>query len=410
MRVLIISQYFWPENFSINSVAESLSKKVTDLEVLTGKPNYPKGKIFHGYRALGSQREVYEGITINRIPLLARGDSNWRLALNYISFVVSGILFAPWLLRRKKFDVIFVYAPSPVLQAIPAIFVAWLKRCPLALWVQDLWPESLSATGHVQNRTILWLVGLVVRYIYRHTDLILIQSKAFEAPVRKLAPVALIRYQPNSVDAVFSTASENPISVPAVDGLDAGFCVMFAGNIGKAQGVSIIVETALLLKKHSEIHFVVLGDGSERERMLSEAQQKDLTNLHLPGSFPVASMPGFMDKASALLVTLVDKDIFATTVPNKVQAYLAAGRPILASMNGEGARLIEESGAGFASSAEDARALADNILKLYRLAADDRQKMGNNGREYYQKHFDHDLLIDQLIGYLQTVSTDGEVD
>ena len=408
MRILIVSQYFWPENFTINTVTRSLLEKGIDLEVLTGKPNYPQGNIFPRYRAWGCQRERYEGIAINRIPLLARGNSRWRLALNYISFILSGLLFAPWMLRRKKYDVIFIYAPSPILQALPAIFVGRLKHCPVVLWVQDLWPESLSATGHVQNRWVLKLVELVVRFIYRHTDMILIQSKAFELPIRRLASATPIRHQANSVDAAFSGPPECAIPVPVVDGLDSGFSVMFAGNIGKAQGVGIIVDVSLLLKEYCDIHFVVLGDGSDREWMLNQAQQKGLNNLHLPGSFPVESMPGFMAKASALLVTLVDKEIFAATVPNKVQAYLAAGRPILASLNGEGARLVNQAGAGLTSPAEDAKALADIILQLYRLSPDERRKMGDNGHRFYQKHFDHDFLIDQLIKHLQLVSVSGE--
>ena len=402
MRVLIVSQYFWPEGFRINEVAKSLQDNGIEVEVLTGKPNYPRGEIFAGYRALGCQRDTYQGININRIPLLARGGGGWRLALNYLSFVVSGLIFAPWMLRRKKFDVIFIYAPSPILQALPAIFLGWLKGCPVVLWVQDLWPESLSATGHVQNQTVLKLVELVVRFIYRHTDLLLVQSRAFEEPVRALASDTPVVYYPNSVDAGFAVPTTD--AVPDVAGLEGGFSVMFAGNIGAAQAVGVIVEAASLLKDYSDIHFVVLGDGSSRAWMMNEVQQRGLSNLHLPGRFPVETMPGFMQKASVLLVTLADQPIFAATVPNKVQAYMAAGRPIIACLNGEGARLVVEAGAGLATPAEDAGALADTILRLYRLSPGKLNKMGGNGRRYYQEHFDHDRLIDQLIVLLRDVS------
>jgi glycosyltransferase involved in cell wall biosynthesis len=140
--------------------------------------------------------------------------------------------------------------------------------------------------------------------------------------------------------------------------------------------------------------------------MLKQIRQRGLTNLHLPGRFPVETMPGFMQKASALLVTLADRPIFAATVPNKVQAYLAAGRPIIACLNGEGARLVAEAAAGLASPAEDAKALAETILRLYRLPAGEREKMGENGRRYYQAHFDHNHLVDELIGHLQAVAQD----
>jgi len=402
LRVLIVSQYFWPENFRINDVAKTLLEKGIEVEVLTGKPNYPRGEVFEGYKAWGRQQESYQGININRIPLRARGRGGWRLALNYFSFVVSGLLFAPWMLRNKKFDVIFIYAPSPILQAIPAIFIGWIKGCPTVLWVQDLWPESLSATGHVKNYAVLKLVEQMVRFIYRHTDLILISSQAFKTPVRKLASKTPIMYFPNSVDDTFAM----PITVesPPIDGLGKGFSIIFAGNIGAAQAVGVIVKAAVLLSKYRDIHFIVLGDGSSREWMLKEARLHGLTNLHLPGRFPVEMMPGFMQKASALLVTLADQPIFAITVPNKVQAYMAAGRPIIACMNGEGARLVVEAGAGLATPAEDSMELAKTILHLYGQSTDELERMGNNGRRYYKEHFDHDRLINQLIGYLEAAS------
>ena len=408
MRTLIVSQYFWPESFRINDVAKTLVEKGIEVEVLTCKPNYPSGKTLLGYPAWNCQQEIHEGAQIHRIPFFPRGNSAWCLGLNYLSFIVSGVFFAPWLLRKKKFDVIFVYAPSPILQAIPAIFLGWLKGCPVVLWVQDLWPESLSATGYVKNRVLLKLVELVVRFIYRHVDLLLVQSRAFEAPVRTLAAGTPIEYYPNSVADAFTMAITN--EVPIIPSLGEGFTVMFAGNIGMAQAVGVIVEAASLLKNYRDIHFIVLGDGSSRQWMLKEAEKRALKNLHLPGRFPIETMPGFMQKASALLVTLTDQPIFAATVPNKVQAYLAAGKPIIACLNGEGARLVVEAGAGLATPAEDAKALAETILQLYSLTPVERKNMGENGRQYFQKHFNHDHLVDQLIGHLQSVSqSDKEI-
>lgn len=246
----------------------------------------------------------------------------------------------------------------------------------------------------------------IVRFIYSHADLLLVQSKAFEKPIRELASDTPIYYYPNSVDDTFAVpAKKEP---PVVAGLEDGFSVMFAGNIGAAQGVGVIVAAASLLKEYTDINFIVLGDGSCREEMLKEARQRGLTNLHLPGRFPAETMPGFMQKASALLVTLTDQPIFAATVPNKVQAYLAAGRPIIACLNGEGARLVVEAGAGLATPAEDARGLANTIMHLYRLPLSEREQMGKNGRRYYQEHFDHDRLVDQLIGHFQSVVHSGK--
>lgn len=395
MRILIVSQYFWPENFRINDVAKTLAEKGVHVEVLTGKPNYPGGSIFPGYRVCGLQSEAYEGLTVHRIPLFPRGRGGWRLAFNYLSFVLSGLLFAPNLLRGRSFDAIFVFAPSPILQAIPAIFLGWVKRCPVALWVQDLWPDSLSATGHVDNPLVIGLMRGVVRVIYRYADLLLVQSKAFIQPVREFAGETPIVYYPNSVDSSFSELANN--DVPNIAGLSDGFSVVFAGNIGAAQAVDVILEAATILREFENIHFLVLGEGSRREHMLQEAMRLGLRNLHLPGRFPLEAMPGILQKASALLVTLTDQPIFAATVPSKVQAYMAAGRPIIACLNGEGARLVLEAEAGLSAPAGDSKALAAAILELYRKTPDEQKRLGENGRQYFLKHFNHEELVDELI-------------
>ena len=225
-------------------------------------------------------------------------------------------------------------------------------------------------------------------------------------PVSALASGTPVKYYPNSVDESFSAPTT--AAVPDVPGLGRGFSVMFAGNIGAAQAVEVIVEAATLLKEYADIQFVILGDGSRREWMLQEAKNRGLTNLHLPGRFPVEKMPGFMHKASVLLVTLADMPIFAATVPNKVQAYMAAGRPIIACLRGEGARLVIEARAGLAVPAEDAHALADAVLRLHSMSITERDEMGRQGRAYFQAHFNHERLVEQLIDHLRDVSQERE--
>jgi glycosyltransferase involved in cell wall biosynthesis len=246
------------------------------------------------------------------------------------------------------------------------------------------------------------MVRAVVRWIYRNTSILLIQSRAFEGAVRSLAGTKPIVYYPNSVDDIFAEPTRE--AAPAIEGMGQGFTVMFAGNIGKAQGVDVIVGAAAILREYSDIHFVILGDGSSRPDMLQTAMEHRLVNLHLPGRFPLETMPAFMQSASALLVTLTDQPIFTVTVPNKVQAYMAAGRPIIACLNGEGARIVSEAKAGLAVPAENAKALAQAILQLYEMPECARAEMGNNGRNYYQEHFNHDVLVDQLIELLASVA------
>lgn len=410
MKVLVVSQYFWPEGFRINEVVQSLVERGVEVDVLTGKPNYPEGKIFDGYRAAGCQVEPWCGATLYRVPLFPRGArSAWRLATNYLSFIGSGVFFGPWLLRKKKYDVVFVYGLSPILLAIPAVFIAWLKRRKLIVWVQDLWPQSLSATGYVNRGWVLKVVELLVRWIYRHTDLLLVQSRAFIAPVAALAPGKAVAYYPNSVDSSFSRPPSPDIHLPDIPALEEGFSVVFAGNVGAGQAVEVMVEAATILKDVPDIRFVVIGQGSRWEWMQEQVAVRGLSNLHLPGRFPVNTMPGFMHKAGALLVSLSDQPIFALTVPNKVQAYMAVGRPILACLNGEGARIVSEAHAGLSVPAEDAGSLAEAVLKLYHMPVEERIAMGANGRRYFLEHFDHHRLVDQLVEHLKDMVSEPEV-
>jgi len=404
LKILVLSQYFWPENFRINDLVCSLAEQGHAVDILTGKPNYPDGAIFPGYRAFGCAVEDWRGLKIYRVPILPRGQrSGIRLALNYLSFIVSGLVFAPWLLRKKPYDVILVYAPSPIFQSLPASFLGWVKHCPVAVWVQDLWPESAQATGYVNSPRALKAIAAMVRFVYRHTDLLLVQSRAFEAPVAALADGTPIVYYPNSVEPAFYEPPEVPL--PAIPGLEQPFSLLFAGNVGAGQAVQVIVEAARLLRDHPDIHFVVLGTGSRWDWLREQVEALGLTNLHLAGRHPVETMPGLMRKASALLVTLADQPIFAATIPSKVQAYMAVGRPILACLNGEGARLVGEAGAGLAVPAEDAVALADAVLRLYRMSAEERDAMGRNGRAYYKQHFDHERLVQELSDHLRALTS-----
>lgn len=400
MKLLAMSQYFWPESFSINEVVRSLKARGVDVTFLTGKPNYPDGEIFKGYSACGCLREDWRGIRVLRVPLVPRGrNSALGLAANYLSFIISVMIFGPWLLRKERPDAIFVYCPSPLLQALSALLLGRIKAVPVIVWVQDLWPESLESTGYVKNRLVLRLVRKLVEFIYRNSDHILISSRSFAAPISAMAPSAKISYFPNSIDASFCEPDSAPqTSMPA---LEEGFCVVFAGNIGAAQAMEVIVGAAEQLSSIPRIRFVIIGSGSRLEWMRGQVLDKGLANVYLVGRYPGEAMPYLLSKAAVLLVTLADQPIFAATVPNKVQAYLAVGRPVIGCLNGEGARLIEEAGAGLTVPAEDAFGLARAILTLYRMAPEARKKMGDNGRLFYRQNFDHEQLVDRLVGFFQ---------
>lgn len=409
MRLLVVSQYFWPEDFRINEVVRSLKARGVEVTLLTGKPNYPDGDVFQGYQAWGCQKEDWQGIPVFRVPLVSRGkNSAGRLAANYLSFILSGMLFGPWLLRHERPDAILVYCLSPLLQALPALLLGRIKSVPVILWVQDLWPESLESTGYVRSKLVLHLVRKLVRFIYRNADHILVSSRPFAAPISAMTPGAKISYYPNSVGTSFCEPDSAP-QTPMPE-LDDGFCVVFAGNIGVAQAIDVTIGAAEHLTDVPEIKFVIFGSGSRLEWMRRRVLDKGLANVHLVGRYPGEAMPYLLSKAAILLVTLADQPIFAATVPNKVQAYLAVGRPIVGCLNGEGARMIEEAGAGLTVPAEDAPGLARAVLALYRMTPEVREKMGESGRFYYRQNFDHEDLVDRLVGYIQDTVKEHRID
>ena len=410
MRVLIWTQYFWPENFHINEVARSLQAQGVEVTVLTGKPNYPEGKIFDGYKAAGIQKDEYSGFDVIRIPLRQRGkNSGIGLALNYLSFIVSGYLFAPYALRGREFDVVFVYAPSPLLQALPAIYVAWLKRAPLVLWVQDIWPDALVNTGFIKNDWILRIVGLGVRYIYRFSDTILIQSEAFRPSVEKWTSKRdNIWYFPNSAeDMTFELSTESQCSRVA-NAVAQGFSVVFAGNIGTAQSCETIIATAKMLQGVENIKFYLIGNGSMADTIAKSIEAEGLDNVVMTGQVPAEAMSLIYASASVLLLTLRDESALSVTIPSKLQSYLAAGKPIIASCNGEPAKVVNNANGGIACPAGDANALAEAVLKLYKMPTEERARIGKNGQEYFETHYRLQNRVKELVSILKNCKTEFE--
>jgi len=407
VKILIVTQYFWPESFRINDVALGLRERGHEVTVYTGKPNYPEGRFFPGYGFFGRSREDYHGVRVIRAPLIPRGNGGpVGLVINYLSFALLASLVAPFRCTGA-YDIIFVYEPSPVTVGLPALVLKWIKRAPILFWVQDLWPESLSATGAVRARWILGLVDRVIRFIYRHCDLILVQSQAFTPYVQAQGvPGNKIRYYPNSAEALYQPVTVEPQAAERRL-LPQGFRVMFAGNIGAAQDFETIISAAERLRDTSDIHWVIIGDGRLYDWVEQEVERRGLRGtVHLLGRHPVESMPRFFALADAMLVTLKDEPVFALTIPTKIQSYLACGRPVIAALEGEGAKVIRESGAGVAVKAGDAAALADAILKVYRTPAAEREAMGQRGRDYFRQHFERSLLLGRVEEWAQELGAE----
>lgn len=397
MKILIVSQYFWPENFRVNDLSIGLARRGHRVSVLTGIPNYPNGEFYPGYNFFKNIRQDYFGVKIIRVPLVPRGKSgNLSLILNYLSFVIFGSFFAPFVCR-DDYDLIFVYGLSPIFMAIPAILLKKLHKKPLILYVLDLWPDSISAVEAIKSDFLLTITAKIVHYIYRQCDQILVSSPGFKERIKEVGiEESLVNYWPQWAEDIYQVVPAEK-KLPENQKLPSGFCIMFAGNIGAAQGFKTIIEAADKLKKYSFIHWIIIGDGRMKPWVEREIQLRKLGNIvHLLGKRPLETMPNYFVLADALLISLKRNPIFALTLPAKIQSYMASGRPILGCLDGEGSRIIKESGAGLSSPADDCDSLAKNVLKLYNLSNEERQEMGVRGRMYFEKHFTRDNLLSKF--------------
>lgn len=400
IRILIVTQYFWPENFKINDLAAELQARGHEITVLTGKPNYPSGRFYSGYSFWGKARENYKGCTVIRSPLIPRGNGGGvRLSANYLSFAFFSSVLAP-VLCRDKYDAVFVYEISPITVGFPAIVMKKLLRKPLYFWVQDLWPESLTATGAVNSRFILARVGAMVRYIYKQCDVILVQSERFRHSIENqgVSPDK-IRYLPNWAESYYRP--QNPAGIARDPAFPEGFTVLFAGNMGAAQDMPTILEAAERLQHIREIKWVLIGNGRMKDWVEREIADRGLSEaVYLLGNRPPETMPTFFALADALLVTLRKSDIFSLTVPSKLQTYLACGKPIISNVDGETNRILEQAGAGIGCSFGQPGELAAAVLKLFHMDVRERAEMGERGYRYYKQHFDRRVLIDRLEQWL----------
>jgi glycosyltransferase involved in cell wall biosynthesis len=409
VRLLVVTQYFWPETFRVNDLVEGLVARGHEVTVLTGRPNYPEGRIFAAYRRDPAAFSRFAGAEVLRVPLRPRGKGGLRLVLNYASFVFWGCLLGPWKLRGRRYDAIFFWETSPITSALPAILLRRLKRAPLAMWVLDLWPETLSAVGVVRSQSVLNMVGSLVAFIYRRCDLIFAQSRAFFANIEKWSgDTSRIRYLPGWAEPQFTADPASVSKAPEMDPFSEGFTVMFAGNIGDAQDFPEILAAFELLRHRPDIRLVILGDGRAAEQVRVEVGKRGLADtVIMLGKHPIERMPSFFRCADALLVSLKPEPIFAMTIPGKVQAYLAAGIPVLGMIDGEGARVIVESGAGLACNAGDGAGLARIVEQLADMSESQRREMGARGRDYGRREFDRDILIDRVAGWLEQMATDS---
>jgi colanic acid biosynthesis glycosyl transferase WcaI len=395
MKILIITPYFYPENFRINDFAFKMSKRGHSIAVLTGMPNYPEGKFFGKYRIL--KKETFNNVEIYRVPIIPRGNSNKiNLFINYLSFLISGIIFGPFLLRSFKPNLIFAINYTPPSASIIGYIMGKIYNAPLYLWIQDLWPESLTATNTIKSKFILNFVKKVMTFLYNSSSCILVQSRSFVEHIKnQTQDTNKIYYFPNWAEDSFNKStnlSKNKYSslIP-----DNKFIIMFAGNLGIAQSLETIIEAALLSKKHP-IHWVFLGDGRQINWLKDQVRINRLENVSILGRYPLDDMPLFFNLADAMLVTLKKDPLLNLTVPGKVQSYLKFGKPILSAIDGDGSLIISESNSGYNSPSEDGEMLSMNAIRISQLSDSELKDMSQNAKQFYSKNFESSYLFQKF--------------
>lgn len=405
MRLLVFSHYFWPENFRINELVAELTRRGHTVTVVTGKPNYPSGRMDPAFVADPAAFNTYEGVRVIRVPIIRRGTT-LRLMLNYASYAVSATAAVFTKLRRERFDAVLVYAPSPFTVGVPGTVYRWWRRRPVVFWVHDQWPETLKAVGAVTSERALRWVGKFVAFTFERCDLILAQSKGLIPVIRQYcAPTKRVEYLPNWAEARF----EGDAAAPAPEVPPAGpdtFTVMFAGNVGVSQDLPAVIAAAAELSDLPNVRWLIVGDGRGADEAKAEVARRGLerTVIFL-GRHAADRMPSFYAHADALLASLRAEPVFAMTVPGKVQSYLMAGVPVLAMLDGEGARVVEEAGGGFTGPAGDFAALARNVRRLAGMTDAERRAMGARGRAYAKREFDFNTVVERIEGWLAELAS-----
>lgn len=410
VKIAFLSQYFFPEQFSNNEIAKWLVAQGHEVDVVCCVPNYPAGVFFDGYSNRSRRFEIWEGIRIHRAWTKARGHGSLSLLANFLTYPIAA---ARTLARKVRggSDVSFVSMPSPLFQALAGIYLKYRFGVPTVYWVQDIWPESALLTLNLRNPIVVRPLEWICGWIYRRADLVLVQSEAFPPMIERFGvSPAKIRVFPNTAPDTYrpispdrnSKAGQMLAAVPS-----DSFRIFFAGNIGESQDFDTYIAAAERLKAEGRaVSWVIIGSGRDMERVQNEIARRDLNDVfHFLGRHPEEDMPLFFAHADAMLVGLKDNNIFSLTVPYKVQCYMACAKPIIGSLNGEGARIINAAQAGLTAKAETPEALARQIAAMMDISPQARHQMGAAGLQYFKENYAKDIIYGNLQRWLKEIAS-----
>lgn len=390
MKILIVSQRYWPENFRITDIAETLVQEGHDVTVLTGLPNYPEGYVYPDYRHGENRNQVHNGVKIVRVKEIGRRHNILFRFVNYYSFP----FFANRMVKKldKDFDVVLINELSPIMAARPGIKYAKKYGVRCVMYEMDLWPHSLLAGGISENSFLYKHYRKVSAKIYSGCDEILVSTKEHIEEIHKLPGCdnLPIHYLPQYAESIFEESS-----LPSVD--NGVIDLMFAGNIGLAQSCETIIEAARILKDDSRFLFHIVGDGTDLPRIKKMAESYQLKNVVFYGRQPLVKMPELYALADVMLVTLEDKPYARMTIPGKVQSYMACGKPIIGAVSGATSRFVIEADVGWCVDSGDAKALAKSLVQLSSKGWFDQSQ---NARDFYLNNMKKSLFFSCLLKHL----------
>lgn len=401
-KILVVSHHFWPETFRVTDICEGLVERGYEVDVLCGIPNYPAGKFFKGYGLTKNRRQNYKGINVIRVPEVPRGNnSNFRIFANFISFPFFALFYLPRLIKNN-YDRILVYQLSPVFMALPAIFLAKITKVKLYFYVLDFWPHSLFSILTIKNRILRWLLTEISYWHYKQPDGVIGAFKGIQTRLVSYAgiPKEKTIYIPQAAEKIYEREIYDQELFARFDGK---YNVIFAGSINPAQSFETILGAAKKIKDsgYKKINYIILGEGMSKKWVVEEVERLDLKDFFkFEGLVPIEEVPKYQTLADALIVALSRSPLFEYGVPAKVQSYMASGKPIVGAMDGEGKRLINESGCGICVASGDIDGLFMALKKLIDMSKNERIEMGGKGREYHFRHYDRDVNLHRLIDFV----------
>jgi len=396
-HILVVSQYFYPETFRINDMCQEWVKRGYKVTVVTGIPNYPMGKIFEGYGFTKKRHEIWNSIEIYRIPLIPRGSGAVGMIANYLSFMIFGIIAGKT--KRINADLVFSFEVSPMTQVVTGISFAKRLHVPHYLYVQDLWPENVITVTGINSPLVIKPIDRLVDYVYKNSNEIFATSPSFvRAICNRKSPVdeQKVHYWPQYAEEFYkpvekTIAKRTAISYGIAD--DDSFKIIFTGNIGVAQGLQILPQTAKILKEEN-VKFVIVGDGRYLENLKVDIEKNNVQDKFVMIERQKAeTIPVLLAACEAAFISFAEDELWTKTIPAKLQSYMACGMPVVAAAQGETARIIEESGCGLYCRLGDATQLSRTIVKMMRA---DLTEMGKKSRKYFENNFDKQVLMDEM--------------